>query len=262
MNGALHGVTRVLLGSIGLLLGASSLPAQPIPQGQGPPNAQAFEAEGRIMGLAPGGIQMVTERNIPWVVQIIPRRTVVKITGTAEPGFLRPGICVRFSGAVNDKGVLSEELSELEIYTPEGRNSMGTFPSGADENAKPIGKLSEGTYDFRGKVVTYRDGELTVVAGKKITGKVATDAKVNVNVSDLRFTQPDDTIKVIGWERTPPQAPQPGTAVGTEVTIELAKPLAAVPQKGSHRTSKSSKKREPEEPGVNLDDPFNVGGKK
>lgn len=246
----------VLLGAAIALISVTSAGAQ------APPNAQAFEEEGKVAGVAPGGLQLLTDQNQPWLVQIVPLKTAVKITGTAEPGYLRPGVCVKFAAAVDAKGNLTEELKELEIYTPSGKVKFGTFPTGSDENAKPIGKLTDGTYDFRGKVVVYRDGELTVVAGKKITGKVAPDAKIAVNVSDLSFAQPDDEVRVRGWERSRPNGPQPGIAIGSEVEIALSKPLAGVPQKGGNRPAKPGKNKEPEAPAVNVDDPFNLGGGK
>jgi hypothetical protein len=251
---------RISMSIVVVLMAVAVTDAQRPPNG---PNAQAFEQEGRVMGVIPGGIQLLTERNVPWLVQVDPRRTAVKVTGTAEPGFLQPGIFVKFTGTIDEKGALSEELKELEIYTPAGKGGMGTFPSGAGENAKPVPKLTAGTYDFRGKVVVYRDGEITVVAGKKITGRVASDAKVAVNVADLRFAQLDDAVKVRGWERTPSRGPQqPGTAIGTEVEIALSKPLAAMPKKGAGRPARPGKNNPPEDPAVSVDDPFNLGGNK
>jgi hypothetical protein len=247
--------------AIALLAVAVTL-AQGPPNALAPPGAQAFEEEGTVKGIAPGGIQLMTKRNQPWLIQVVPRQTVFKITGTAEPGFLQPGIPVRFTAAVDEKGVLSDELQELEIYTPEGKNGVGTFPAGADETAKPVAKLTEGTYDFRGKVVVYRDGELTVIAGKKVTGKVSADAKITVNVSDPRFAQAEDLIKVRGWERSPARGGMPGTAIGTVVEIELSKPLAALPKKGAGRHARAAKNKVAEEPAVSTDDPFNLGGAK
>lgn len=251
-------------------LGSGALVASSaLAQGQGwiPPDAQVYENEGTVMGVVPGGIQMLTERDSAWLIQVVPRQSQVKVTGTAEPGFLRSGLFVKFSGEIDAKGVLQGEVKEMEIVTPAGKNSMGVFASGSDENAKPIAKLEPGTYDIRGKVALYKDGDITIVAGKKITGKVASDAKISVNVQDYSFAQKDDTIKVKGYYyermRPSPQEGRPGQAMGKEIEIALAKPLSAPVRKGPAKPVRPGKGKPADEtPAVNTDDPFNLGGEK
>lgn len=236
-------------------------------QGWLPQGAEMYENEGTVMGIVPGGIQMLTERDSAWLIQVVPRQSQVKVTGTAEPGFLRSGLFIKFSGEIDAKGVLQGEIKEMEIVTPAGKNSMGVFASGSDDTAKPISKLEPGTYDIRGKVGLYKDGELTVVAGKKITGKVAADAKIAVNVQDYSFAQKDDTIKVKGFYyarmRPSPQEGRPGQAMGKEIEITLAKPLSAPVKKGPTKPVRPGRGKPVEEtPAVNNDDPFNLGGEK
>ena len=74
-----------------------------------------------------------------WLVEFKPGQSKVEVTGTAEPAFLRNGLTVRFGGEIDKKGYLQEPISELEIFTPQGKNALGLF---ADKSpmAKPIGK--------------------------------------------------------------------------------------------------------------------------
>ena len=240
-------------------------------QGPGwmPPNASMFEKDGKVAGVFPNGIQMITTRGAKWVIQVVPRQSQLKITGVADPSFLHPGLHVKFSGEIDDKGLLQSELKELEIFTPANKNSTGVFATGSDEDAKPVPRPGAGTYDFRGRVVTYRDGQIVLIAGKKITGKVAGDAEISVNVQDLWFAQPEDELTVKGWN-TPEMEPNsqkktPGTAVGKEIEIKLSKRLTSAPKKGPVRAAKLPKGKQPAEtPPADVEDPFglNDAGKK
>ena len=239
-------------------------------QGQGwlPPDATMFEKEGTVAGVAPGAIQMLTDQNSPWIIQVS-RQSQVKITGTAELGFLRPGIPIKFTGEIDAKGVLQAELAELEIFTPAGKGSVGVFPTGAEEAAKPIAKLEPGSYEIRGKVVKLNDREITIAAGKKITGTLAEDAKIAVNVSDISVAQKDDALTVKGfyYARFAPAQGRPGQAVGKEIEITLSKPLAGIPKKGASKPARQPRGKQPDAPSdVNTDDPFGLekagGGEK
>lgn len=254
---------RALLKSGSMVLVCLAPATQGFSQGWLPPDAQMFEHEGTVVGVMPGGVQMLTERDSAWVVQVLPRGTQVKVTGTAEPAFLRNGLYVKFSGDLDAKGVVQGEIKTLEIATPTGKTPVGIFAIGAEENAKPVSKLEAGAYEIRGKVALYKDGELQVVAGKKITGKVASDAKISVNVQDISFAQKEDTVKVKGYyfDRFKPDPNQfrPGTAVGKEIEITILKPLTAVAKKGPTKPTRPPKGKPPTDAPVGTDDdPFGL----
>jgi hypothetical protein len=235
------------------------------PQGNWiPPDAEVFEEEGTVAGVAPTGLQMLTkEANTPWIVQIT-RQSEVKVTGTAEPSFLRPGLAVRFTAEVDEKGHLQQDLAELEIVTASGKGAVGVFAVGAEENARPVGKLVAGAYEIRGKVVSLREGELTVQAGKKIVGKLADDAKITVNVQDLAYAVPESEVSVQGFyfrRMAPdPNTQRPGQAMAKMVHVTLAKPLVGKAKAASKpgRPGKPKPTDTPEAADVNLDDPFGV----
>jgi hypothetical protein len=85
-------------------------------------------------------------------------------------------------------------------------------------------------------VGSYKAGELILVAGgKKIVGRLASNAAVKVNSDDLSYAQPGDTVKLKAWPvQNPGYQQQPGAprpAMAEEISITAAKPLS-VPKKG------------------------------
>jgi hypothetical protein len=251
-----------LLAGMLVIAGVSSKDVDAQGPGWMPPNADMFEKDGKIVGTFPHGIQMETTRGAKWVIQVLPQQSQVKITGTADPAFLHPGLHIKFSGDIDDKGVLQSELKELEIFSPAGKNNIGIFPTGSDEKSKPVPRPGAGSYDIRGRVLVYRDGEIVIVAGKKLTGKVAAEAEIAVNVQDLSFAQPEDELTVKGWT-TRSMGPNyqkklPGTAVGREIEIKLSKRLVAAPTKARQRGGKVAKGKQPQNDPVNADDPFGL----
>ena len=206
-------------------------------QGWLPADATMFDKVGTVAGTPRQNvIPMITKHKAKWLIQVVPGQSQVKVTGIAAPAYLHAGLFVKFTGEIDDSGTLKNELKELEILTPTGKNSTGVFPGGADANTKPVGKVVAGTYEFRGKVIGYQNGELQVVANKKITGKVASDAKIAVNVQDFSLAGEDDALAVKGWfykgYEPSPSKGKVGQALGKMIEITLSKPLTAAPQKG------------------------------
>ena len=67
-----------------------------------------------------------------------------------------------------------------------------------------------GTYRIRGKLVSFKDGELVIMAGnRKISGTASDDLTINVNLDDPTLGQKDDKVEVKAWYYGPQQA-QPG----------------------------------------------------
>lgn len=235
--------SQFLRGSIFLSIVAASASFSFVhAQGWMPQNATMFEKSGTVAGVLPNTIQMVTDRKAKWLIQVMPGETQVKVTGTATPGFLHAGLFVRFSAEIDDAGLLKNEIKELEIFTPFGKNSTGVFINAADENAKPVGKIVAGNYEIKGKVISYQKGELQLIAGKKFAAKVASDAKITLNLQDISLAQVDDVLKVKGYYfkggDPSPSKNRPGQALGKLVEITLSKPLTAAPAKGIVKSPK------------------------
>ncbi len=222
------------------------------------PQGRPWEGEGSIEAIAPNGALRVSTKDGPYIVQTVPGKSKISFTGTAEHDFLKPKMGVKFHGEINEEGVLQGEISELEVFTPNGKNDVGLFPAGSGDDAKPVRDAAAGTYIIKGTVGSFKDDELTVVAaGKKITGKLASSAAVKVATSDMNFVQTGDSVKGKGIAynapqqqqgrqqqgRPPqqqqlqpgfqaaPQEPPKGLIAVEELTVTGSKPLMA-PKKG------------------------------
>lgn len=236
-----------ILAALAVMLALATLHSPICAQGYVPANASVFNKDGTVAGVLPGMLQMITKHKAKWLVQVIPGRTEIKVSGTASPDYLHAGAFVRFTADIDDAGTLVGEIKTLEITTPFGKNPTGMFPMGAEFNAKPVSKVVAGAYEFRGKVVSYQDGEIQVVAGKKVWGKVASDAKITVNVQDISLAKPDDKLNVVGYyyEKFKSSKAKPGQAVAQKVKITMLAPLTAPPQKGPVKPTKIAPKAGP-----------------
>jgi hypothetical protein len=99
-------------------------------------------------------------------------------------------------------------------------------------------------------LMSFKDGELVVVASKKITGKVGSGTEIKVNVQDLSFASVDDELKIRGWnyDRNIPRQGRPGQAVAKVIEVTLAKPLRAPPPKVPMKLGRLSKGKQQGEP--------------
>lgn len=209
------------------------------------PDAKSAEESGKIEGVSGAGVQIKNIKSETWNIAVSPQ-SAVSVTGTALPEYLKPGLTVKFTAEVDGTGAMQGEISELEIFTPVGKNSLGLFATGGAEDAKPVKKLEAGTYEIRAKIATYKEGTLTVVAaGKKISGKMAADPKIAVNVSDLSVAQIGDEVKAKIWftDKTKAEAGKHnGAGMAEEITVTLANPLAPAKKGRAAKTAGKEKK--------------------
>ncbi len=247
-------IFRACVGGLLVALAAPLAFAQQDPDR--PPDQKALDDKGSIEGVEGPLLTTKLERG-DWVLTVSPQ-TMVHVTGTAEPDYLHPGVFVKFSGEIDKKGVLQKELEAVEIFTPVAKGGVGIFENATDD-AKVVRAPSEGaTYEFRGRVASYKPGELVLTAGsKKIFAKTAGTLNVAVNTSDLGMAQAGDSVVVTGWytDEQKPDAGQmrPGYAAAATLTITLSKPLAptkktrAAPTRHA-RTPKGAAPAAPTEP--------------
>jgi len=200
-----------------------------------PLNTLAFEDSGTVELIDSGLIRIRDAKQESWILKIVPESKVT-IEGEAQVECLRPGLFVQLSGQIDKKGALKEAVEEIEIFSSLGKGSLGLFSAeeSAEEegvSAKPVRNAGAGSFRIRGKLASYRDGELMVVAGsRKITGNLAEEATVKLNSDDLSLAQPGDKVQVKAWyhemQRPNPLANRPGAALVQEITVTLDKPLA------------------------------------
>ena len=167
------------------------------------------------------------------------------MTGEADREFLRSGsLYVQFSGEIDAKGNLKDEADEIEIFSPEGKSSLGVFTA-ADGNAPPkaVRGNAAGKFLIKGRLASYRDGQMIVTAGsRRITGTVADDVTVTLNLDDTSLAETGDTVKAKAsyYDETRATPNRPGNALAEAITITLAKPLTYTGKKPrtNEKTSK------------------------
>jgi hypothetical protein len=207
---------------------------------------EAVQCSGTVKQIGRGVIGLVTDAGDQWVVQVQARPQDISFTGAGDGTIVKPGMWVRFSTRLTRRGDAKEPVSSLEVYTPRegfgvgisaeasgGGDEGGAFFGGAAEEkpkAEPKQKNNEDTvYRVGGQVSKIsRLGELTInAAGTSVKAKLAEDAKVSIDVTDLSFLQPGDRIEIRGWH---PMG-RKGQAVAEQVTASAAQPLTDTSKK-------------------------------
>ena len=210
---------------------------------QQPQPPKTLDESGTVKDVSDGKIQFETAKNEMWLIQLS-GETKLRVEGTAELSYLRGGLAVRFTGEFDKKGALSEDIKEIEIFTPQGKNGLGLF---SDANSdKPVRNAPAGSYEIRGKVTAFKDNEITVSAGtKKISGKVADDVAIKVSVEDTKDIRIGDAAKVKATYIDPqkPYQGRPGSALGNEVEVTLSKPLTGIKKKTPPKAVKPPKEK-------------------
>jgi hypothetical protein len=246
----------MVVGSVGFCW-SSALLAQ---KRQPPMEKREWEDTGTVEAIAGTSLQMMSSKSEPWSIQVIPGQSKITVEGTAEPSFLRAGVNIRFTGEVDAKGALQGEITELEIYSPQGKSDAGLFIEGADEQAKPIPKLVAGKYDIKGRIGSIKENQITVIAaGKKLSGTLSESPAIKVSSNDLGFAQKGDSVKVKAWytDATKPDANRnkPGIGLAEQITVTMSEPLVG---KKKARPIKSKAKAESAGPAT-TSDPFGIG---
>jgi hypothetical protein len=219
--------------------------------GQQQPNVprENLSASGVIKGARGNVLQMQTAEGEAWLIQVQPNRPWdVTFTGPAEASFVKPGMLVQFSTKLNRRGQADEPVTQLTIFTMKegyqlgvlsdvaiggGGASSGLFEEPQEKpKEKPAKvKLDENTvYRVAGQITKIsRTGEMTINAGgTSVKAELAEDAKVSVDVNDLAYARPGDKVEVRGWYI----AGNKGQAVGNQIAVSAAEPLAGPKKKG------------------------------
>lgn len=192
-----------------------------------------YSGKGTLDGTTRGYIKMTDSSGTPYLVKILDTAKIT-VVGTAEPGFLKPGLIVRMTAELNSKGIAQSELTEISIIE---LSDLINFTLQADLAPGEDINDQKGPVNYLviGRVKSFKNGQLQVVApGKVIKAKLAEDAKINVDVTDYSWAQEGDVVSVDG------KLYMPGQVIADKVQIEMAKPLAP---KGKRRPpSKSTRK--------------------
>jgi hypothetical protein len=211
-----------LVASIALIL-AQNAAGQ---AGRRPPNLQDLRdvtVDGTVEGMKGNVLQMKATAGHPWLVSIQPGFSKLGVSGTARADFLKPGMLVSFTATLPEdkKAEVESPLTDLAIISPSETNTPGAFED----------KEKEGVYFVRGTVRSYKDGKLTVTAGRQVVAPVSADAEIKLDSTDLGLVRQGDTIKVMGKQVQQPNTSgnnmQPGTVIGQTIDIKLQETLSA-----------------------------------
>jgi len=231
-------------GLVGLTVWAagSTAPAQ----FQAPQNALQYEDTGTFEAMQENFIKIHDSKNDTWLL-LSGDGTTVTVEGEAEHDCLRGGTFVEFTGQIDKKGVLQKEPEEILLLDLGGKPSVGIFAAETKEDSKPLRDPGAGTFRIKGRVVAYKDGQITLMAGRtKITGSIGEEVALKVYSDDIHKAQTGDEAKVKAWyyDNGKPISAlnRPGRAVVEEITITLSKPLAYTGKKARPSTAKPTAK--------------------
>ena len=224
-------------------------------------NRENVELSGILKQIGPGVLQIATDAGDQWLVRLEGRPQEMKLafSGKADPAFLRSGMLVQFAGTVNKKGQLQEKLDSLIITSLREGVEVGVFPEATGGNAgglfsdsKPEEKPKKPakTDAVPCRVTGYitkisRAGELTVnCRNAAVTASLGEEAKVSVDLTDLRLAQAGDKVELRGWYIKN----QKGQAWSRDVNISAANVLGEPKKKPREEDKDPEKKPTDEKP--------------
>jgi hypothetical protein len=221
------------------------------------------KVEGKLEAVKGYQMKVKPEKGESVMVTINPSKTDFDYSGTAEMGFLVPGLMVRFTASFDAAGKAQDALKELEIFNPARKRRMtaeymrdqtaGIHPieanagaaggqkgnQGGNRPSAPGGGVADGT-DFRivGKLMAVQGNTIQVAAGARpIMVQVDKDVKITVVAGDATFCQPGDKVEVTGLSNAANRGlieAEKLTVTGGK-TLTLAKPGAQVRESRSRR---------------------------
>jgi len=223
--------------------------------------AEPFAATGKIEAVGQGVVKMLTTSNQLWMVWIDPKAEI-HVTGTAEADFVRPGMFVRFTAELDQRGQAQNKVDKLTLFTPSEKSPLGVWPEGAGPAAG--GEAGEGgagiagnvapltnVFTVAGRITANRNGKLTMNALRGVvTFELAEKPTVGVDVTDYSIAKRGDKISVTKGKMF---VGRMGMARANALTIELAEPLTLPgkkkkPSKGKSATPERSDTEPQKEP--------------
>ncbi len=183
--------------------------------------------KGKIVSLSNGVIQW-TDASKAEMYAIYAEPTAIKVTGEAEPSFLRAGLYVRFGAEITKRGKIVDDIEELTIFTPGNGYTVGVFEDGPVDP-----KAAANKYFVAGQIESYKNGLFTIETGEdSFKIKLSDEVKIKIETHDLSIARADDEITLTGGgdDKT--------KIIATEITVELAAPLKGE-EKKTRRPSKT-----------------------
>jgi hypothetical protein len=212
-----------------------------------------YQEEGTVSEVGEGLLVTDTKNNRVWVQpNQSPNPTMackITVAGTAEPGFLKGGLFVRFEAKLDKQGNVKEDVTKLAIVVLSENNQLRLDPDiGPGDDLKELEKKGPVNYLIIGRLKSFKKSELQVVTpGKDIKAKLAEKPEITVDVDDLSLVNVGDKIEIKGKLRQAPGAggvaAAPGLVFADEIKVTLANPLAGKKSAAKKAGKKTSEKK-------------------
>lgn len=142
---------------------------------------------GKVTGVAPGSIFMIEDGGKSYTIKVPAMQNVVHVTGTLPVEKLQAGMIVRFTGKLKGSSV-DGEISALKVFTRNDGYQLGLIQDDPSQDATVTGQLTKAN-----------NGILAIAAGRtRITGKLADDAKIEIDSKDYSIAKAGDRIEADG----------------------------------------------------------------
>ena len=152
------------------------------------------------------------------LVLVHPQATQLVITGKAARAALRPGLYLRFTGEVDEKGVGKASVDRLEIVGAGEAQRVNSVE--ANVVVPVVGRLGQ----IHGDRLT-----LTLTEGRirSVTVQLKSDAEIELFTNDLAYASAGDAVEVKGRVYHADDAPDDTTVYATTLTIARHETLTA-----------------------------------
>ena len=230
-----------------------------------------FKISGSIKAMVPGYLQVETEDDEVWVVQVPMTPRGVRFIGSAEPDWLMPGMWVNFTTTFNAKGQPTAPVKLLTVFTPgayRGRdvepykpgvkslvNPGASISFSGEEKVKP--NTDSVPFEVTGQLKSINKAGITVLAGNvAIQVPLTEEVSISVDVMDLRPARVGDKVEANG------RAVAPLKGIANRLEVKAANPLSSKPMPTAEATKTVEVKPETSsEPEKTTETPAS-GGKK
>ena len=92
-----------------------------------PPPLQPIKTSGMLVSSGPNAVQLLTNQKQAIFVMVGPG-TQVTVTGTAEQDYLKSGVTVEFTAAVDKEGAVKDKIGHLAVVSLAADRPAGLFP--------------------------------------------------------------------------------------------------------------------------------------
>lgn len=166
-------------------------------------------ANGVVKGVRPGLLAIVTEEGEQWLVKTPERPQSISFVASAERGWLRPGMLVRFKNSFDAKGKPVALVRQLEVISLRPDTQVGVTADAklgggvsfaGEEPAKKQSAPETMSCTVVGTLRGFKDGSILVAAGgMAVQSQLDDKATISVDVADYSLAREGDTVRVSGW---------------------------------------------------------------